>query len=851
MKYGKELLLLKDARYALRQFAHAPVFTATAVLTLALGIGATTAIFTLVHAVLLNSLPVTKPSELYRVGNVENCCVNGGLQDNWSLFSYDKYKTFRDNTPGFLELAAFQAGSSLTGVRRSGSNPPAQSQRTEFVSGNYFAMFGIGPHAGRVLSPQDDRKGAEPAAVISYRTWQQKYGGDPSVVGARFTMNGQPSTVVGIAPSGFFGDRLQEPPAFWIPISDEPLIDGAGSILDFPQQDWLDVIGRVAPGTNPRQIEARLQLELQQWLLSPVAKLQPGERDLVSKQVLHLSPGGAGVQRLRDEFQSGLHLLMWISGLVLVIACANVANLMLVRATNRKFQTSIRAALGATPSRQIRQVLTEGIVLAVLGGIAGILLAFVGTHLILRLAFQNTYVAIHASPSLPVLAFTFTVSLLTGILFGVAPAWMTAMAAPADALRGAVRSTGGGGGWTQKSLVVAQAGLSIVLLSAAGLLTQSLRNMRSQHFGFETPNRYILHIDPTMAGYKPAQIQALYRQLHDSIAAIPGVSQVSFSLYSPMEGDNWGETVYIEGQAPPPPDSDQNNASWVRVSAGYFETLGTKIIQGRSFSEQDSPTSRRVAVVNQTFAKQFFKNENPIGKHFGDLDMKYAGVFEIVGVTEDTQYREPTHKMPTMYFLPATQSVAYDDPRFVNFEDRSHYLNAIELKTLGKVASLEPQVRRAIGEVNPDLAVIDFTSFAEQVKRNFSQQAMISKLTSLFGLLALVLASIGLYGVTAYSVERRTKEIGIRMALGAGRLSVLKLVLRAALVQMGIAMAVGIPAAIAASRAMAAHLFGVKPYDPRVLLIATAALTLAALLAAVVPARRAATLDPIRALRIE
>jgi predicted permease len=595
-----------------------------------------------------------------------------------------------------------------------------------------------------------------------------------------------------------------------------------------------------------------LQVELQQWLLSPIAKLQPGERELVPKQTLHLSPGGGGVQSLRDEYQSGLHLLMWISALVLVIACANVANLMLVRATNRKLQTSIRAALGAQPSRQIRQVLTESAVLAVLGGIAGIALAYGGTHLILRLAFPGTYeVAIHASPSLPVLVFTFAVSLFTGILFGVAPAWMTARAAPADALRGAGRSTGRGGGWTQKSLVIAQAALSLVLLSTAGLLTQSLRNMHNQNFGFETRDRYILHIDPTMAGYKPAQIQALYRQLHDSLAAIPGVSQVSFSLYSPMEGDNWGETVFIEGQAPPPPDSDQNNASWLRVSQDYFETLGTKIVRGRSFSNQDSPTSQRVAVVNQTFAKHFFKDDTPLGKHFGDIDIKYAGQFEIIGVTEDTQYREPTHKIPPMYFLPATQSVAYDDPRFIAFEDRSHFLNAVEIRTLGKVSGLESQVRRALADVNPDLALIDMKSFAEQVDTNFTQQEMIAKLTSLFGFLALLLASIGLYGVTAYSVERRTNEIGIRMALGADRMSVLKLVIENALVQMAIALAIGIPVAIAAGRAMAAQLFGVKPYDPRVLLFTVGALILAAFLAAVVPARRAATLDPIRALRVE
>jgi putative ABC transport system permease protein len=326
---------------------------------------------------------------------------------------------------------------------------------------------------------------------------------------------------------------------------------------------------------------------------------------------------------------------------------------------------------------------------------------------------------------------------------------------------------------------------------------------------------------------------------------------VSFSLYSPMEGDNWGETVFIEGQAPPPPDSDVNNTSWVRVSAGYFETLGIKTIQGRSFSDQDSPAAQQVAVVNQTFAKHFFKDDNPIGKHFGDLGMKYSGQFEIVGVTEDTQYGSPTRKMRPMFFLPASQRVVYDDPRFITFEDRSHYLNAIELKTAGKLPGLEPQVRRALADVNPDLAVIDFTTFGAQVDSNFSQQAMIAKLTTLFGFLALILASVGLYGVTAYSVERRTNEIGIRMALGADRLHVLALVLRGALLQMAVALAIGIPITIAAGRAMAAQLFGVKPYDPRVLLLTAAALVVAAFLAAVIPARRAATLDPIRALRSE
>jgi predicted permease len=652
-------------------------------------------------------------------------------------------------------------------------------------------------------------------------------------------------------PSGFYGDRMENIPAFWIPLADEPLIDRTGALMDFPTSDWLDLIGRLAPGADPKSIEAHLRLELQQWLMSPVSKLDARERTLVPKQTLHLSPGGAGVQIMRDEYESGLHLLMWVSGFVLLIACANVANLMLVRATTRRQQAAVRTALGAPWSRQIVQVLTESTLLAVLGGIVGVALAFWGTRLILYLAFQNDQVAISPTPSLPVLGFTFVVSLLTGILFGVAPAWMTAHTDPADALRGAHRSTSHRGGWTQRSLVVAQAALSLVLLCAAGLLTQSLRNMQHQSFGFETANRYILHVDPQMAGYPPEKLPAFYRQLHDTLMAIPGVSRVSFAMYSPMEGDNWSEQVYIEGQAPPPPGSNQNAASWVRVSEGYFDTIGTKVVKGRAISEQDTASSRNVAVVNQTFASKFFKDEDPIGKHFGDLDQKYSGAFEIVGITEDTQYREPTSKIPPTFFVSSSQQFVYDDPRLKAFEDVSHYLNAIVLMTQGPAPGLEPQVRHALAQVNPDLAVIDFRSFAAQVSGNFAQQAMLAKLTSLFGLLALVLAAVGLYGVTAYSVEQRTSEIGIRMALGADRLNVLKLVLRGAFLQIGIGLAIGIPAAIVAGRAMTAQLFGVKPYAPDILLVTTLVLSFVALIATIQPARRAAALEPIRALRTE
>jgi predicted permease len=353
-----------------------------------------------------------------------------------------------------------------------------------------------------------------------------------------------------------------------------------------------------------------------------------------------------------------------------------------------------------------------------------------------------------------------------------------------------------------------------------------------------------------MAGYKPAQLEAMYRRLLDNLNTIPGVKQVSFSLYSPKEGDNWGEGVFIEGEPPPPPGTPDHGASWVRVSPLYFETIGTKIVEGRSINQQDTATTSSVALVNRFFEKKYFKDGHAIGKHFSD-DIKHPGWFEIVGVTEDTHYWGPTSKMRPMYFLAKGQTVHSDDPRYVEFEDRSQYLNAIEIQTSGAVPGLEMQVRRAISQINPDLALIDFRSFAEQVAATFTQQEMIVKLTSFFGILALLLASIGLYGVTAYAVERRTSEIGIRMALGADRMNVLKMVLRSAFWQVGIGLAIGIPVTIFGGRAMASQLFGVKPYDPAVLLLTIVVLAAAAFVAALVPAQKAANLEPMRALRTE
>lgn len=843
--------LVEDVRYALRQFKNAPGFTATAILTLALGIGATTAIFTLVHAVLLKSLPVVNPEELWRIGNVEHCCVDDSLQENWSLFSFEQYRLFKENTPGFAELTAFQAGNRLIGVRRAGGYPSSETFSSEYVSGNYFSTFGINAYAGRTLSPEDDNKGAPIVAVMSFRAWQERFGKDPSVVGAAFVINAQPVTIIGIAPPGFFGTRMRSnPPAFWIPLAAETRIEPAWSFMDQPSWNWLHLIGRVKPGSDIKAMEAQMQGELRQFLLSPEGKVEDRAKALVPRQTLHFSPGGAGVQTMRNEYQDGLQLLMMISGFVLLIACANLANLMLVRATTRKQQSSVRSALGAARSTLIKQALTESIVLAVMGGMVGIAIAFAGTRMILTLAFGSGYVPIQANPSLPVLAFAFGVSLLTGILFGIAPAWMTAKTDPVEALRGANRSTGRTAAWGQKALVVVQAALSLSLLCAAGLLIRSLNNMRNQDFGFDTTNRYILRINPQMAGYKPDQLKALYQQLHDNLRMIPGIQQTSFSIYAPMEGDNWSENVFVEGEPPPQPGAPKHRASWVRVSPAYFDTIGTKIVEGRGFTDQDTPTTRPVALVNRFFEEKYIKDGRAIGKHFGDRK-EHPGAFEIVGVTENTNYWGPMSKMRPMYFLAQAQSAHVNEPLYQVFEDSSQYMNAIEIKTHGEVQGLDVQLRRALAQISPDLAIIDFQSFATQVDTNFVQQEMIAKLTSLFGILALILASIGLYGVLAYLVEQRVSEIGIRMALGANRMNILGLVLSSAFVQVGIGLALGILVTIFGGRVMASRLFGVTPHDPLVLAIMTAVLLAAAFVAAVFPAFHAAKTEPMFALRTQ
>ncbi len=858
---------MADLKTAFRQLRKSPAFTVTAVLTLALGIGATTAIFTLVDQVLLKSLPVQDPAGLWRIGDNEQCCFNGGLPtytgkpNDWSLFSYLQYTEFRDHTPGMKSLAAFEGGDREMAVRRAGSHDPAQPYYGEFVSGNSFDVLGLRAYAGRLLEPQDDVTGAPPVAVLSFQTWQEM-GREPGVVGSSWQINGQTVTVVGIAPPGFYSERLSDtPPSFWMPIHMAPMIWPRDTdLLQRGEQQWLNLMGRLTPGASVASVQAQMVVELQAFLRSPQAKLAATEVPLIPRQYLRLSPGGGGVQRMQEQYEGDLQLLMWVSSFVLLIACANLANLMLTRSVTQGQQTAVRAALGAQRKQLVRRALTECLLLAMLGGLAGIVVAWGGAKLILHLAFARNPITISASPSLAVLGFAIAASVLTGLLFGVAPALRAAQANPIEALRGANRATGRHETFAQKSLVVAQAAVSVVLLCAAGLLILSLRKLEHQHFGFEAANRTIVRLNTVNAGMQPEQMDDFYRKVHDSLSSIPGVESVALSTWSPMDGNNYSDDVYIDGQPPPPPGSAVNLASWVRVTPNYFATIGTKVVEGRGFTDGDNRTAGAVAIVDEAFVKKYLHGENPIGVHFSNWDAAHPAAYTIVGVVEDAQYWPPNDAEDVggrpMFFLPSGQWSAPEptDPRAAaeaQFLTNTHYLGSMEIETHGRVPQLEAEVRNRLTEINPNMMIVHYHSFAQQVQLGFSQQAMIVQLTSLFGLVALALAAIGLYGVTAYAVAQRTSEIGIRMALGANRMDVQRMVLRGAFLQVGVGLAIGIPCAIETGHLMAAELFGVGAVNPLVLGTTIAVLALSALLAASLPARRAAAVEPMAALRGE
>ena len=837
--------LWQDIRFSLRVLLKSPGFTAVAVLTLALGIGANTAIFTVVNAVMLQPLPVKAPARLYSVGDNLSCCELTGIQGDFSIFSTALYEQLRDNTPEFSDLAAFQPQPSGAVFRRSGS-PSGRTGVEEFVSGNYFRTFGVSALLGRTLTPADDQFGAPPVAVMSYHAWHDLYAAGPSVIGSTFLLDAVPFTVVGVMPPRFYGDTLRsDPPDVWIPISSEPLQHKQSAISLVPSLHWLYIIGRLKPGEQPANVQSHVTAEVQQWLAGQNF-LSAKWRSEIPKQQVKVISASHGVAQ---DYGGELNLLMIVSGIVLLIACANVASLLLAKASASRLQTAVRVALGATRSRLIRQQVTEGILLAILGGAAGLLLAYNGAQMLLYFVLSGaTYIPIDVRPSALVLAFTLAISVTTGVVFTAAPAWMVSQTNPSEALRGA-RSTRDRSPFVRKSLVVLQAALSMTLLVGAGLVVASLRQLENQHFGFVAQGRLIIRVNPKLAGYAPSRLPDLYRQIEQRFSTLPGVLSASYSLYCPIGEGNWGQGVSVEGN--PEPNAGQPDApSWLRVGPHYFETLGTHVLRGRAIGEQDTATSPPVAVISETFARDFFPHQDALGNTFGIGGAARSHDFQIVGIVEDAKYQDARSPADPMFFVPYFQPLHFQGQEAVN-EVRSNYISDIELHVAGQPEKMQAAVREALAGINPDLVPSRILPLSDIVSFNFGEERLVGELTALYGALALVLASVGMYGVISYLVVRRTHEIGIRLALGAHPPDIFRVVLRegASLAFAGIILGVGF--ALAFARVMSSLLYGVSAADPLILMAAAAVLAVSALAACYIPARRAMRVDPMVALRYE
>ena len=853
---------LAHVRYTLRQFRLAPGFTATAILTLALGIGGTTAIYTLIDAVMLRSLPVSDPSSLYRVGEGDNCCVQGGPQDKWGFYSWALFQRLKAAAPEFAEVTAFQAGMGRVSVRRSGSNAPAQPLRSQYVDGHYFSVFGVGALGGRVFTPDDDTAGAPPVAVLSHHFWETAYAANPSILGSTFMIDGHPFIIVGVAPPRFFGETLRsDPPDIWIPLHQEPLLAGEGSLMTQPVSAWLRMIGRLRANSNNAATIAgmapRLTVVLRQWMQYDSqypANWMPDVIKDLPKQVIDVIPAGGGVAEMKEAYRRSLNILLIVCGLVLLIACANVANLLLVRAVGRRGQTALRIAVGATSRQIVLQALVESVLLSLGGGLAGLVVAMAAARLLLSLAFSSAkFLPVSVLPSFTVVGFACAASLLTALIFGAAPAWFVTRTDPAEALRGQGRGGTDRSSSASKVLLIVQATLSVVLVAGATMLSRSLNNLEHQDFGYQLQGRVAVQLNALPSVYALPRLNSIYRQMEVRLNQIPGVWGAGLALYNPLV-DNWGELIMVAGH-PPGTLSGNSGASWDRVSPDYLRVLGMKMVRGRDFSSADNENTAPVAIVNETFVRRFFaKNEDPLGQHFGLDYPKYAGSYRIVGIVKDAKFAGFALSRPArpMFYVPLAQKVDYGaDALMSRIELSSHFVRGITLETDMPPGVLEPLVRKALAEIDANLTVINLRTYQEQVELRFDRERAVATLASLFGIVALVLAAVGMYGVTAYGVVRRTAEIGIRMALGADRAKVVRMVLRGAAYRMVIGIGAGVPLAIGAGRLLSAELYGVTNWDPLALLLSACTLSVCTLTAALIPATRAASISPTSALRSE
>ena len=836
--------LWKDIRFSWRGLLKRPAFTLVALVILALGIGANTAIFTLINAVVLKPLPVTKPEELVLFNDLPNegtsTLDDGDIPSGRTeRFSYASYRYFREHDPSFQDLSAFRSGESRVSVRRADAPAGEAPQRASghLVSGNYFSLLGVNALMGRVLTNEDDTTAAQPTAVISNPYWKQKLGSDAQVVGKTLLLNGTAFTIVGVMPPEFFGTRVRRSPDFWVPLAFQPQIELRKPAAEDRNVYYLNLIGRLKQGVRIEQANASINVSLRQFLTEQSGG-QPSEetRQAIQNSYVTLASGARGLSGLRFYYSTALRMLMVIVALVLLIACANVGNLLLSRAAARQAEISLRQALGASRWRLVRQLLTESLLLAIIGAVAGILVAQWGVSLLVnRLAATSP---LDVRPDASVLLFTLGISLLSGVLFGIAPALRASKVDLTTALKEKTARGRKSRFNLGSALVVAQVAVSLVLLVGAGLFARSLIKLQQEDLGFNRDNVLLVSVDTRLAGYKADDLSGVYRQLYDRLSALPNVRSATIASYSPMQGTSSTSTITVRGYTPNP--NEDMNVGDVFVGPRFAETLGVPLLLGREIGLQDTVNSARVGVVNQTFARTYFKDQNPIGRRLTFDEDSDKEDFEIVGVIGDSKYDSAKEQAERTVFRPIMQ-----------IQDQQVFANVFELRTHGDPLSLSAEVRAAITQVNDKLPILNITSLRTQTDEALRQDKLITQLVSFFGLLGLLLSCVGLYGIMAHAVVRRTNEIGIRMALGAERRNIVWMVLKESFMLVGIGLAIGLPASWAAAQLISNQLFGLRPSDPLTLATAVTLLTAVAALAGYLPARRASRVDPLVALRYE
>jgi predicted permease len=830
--------LLSDLNFAFRTFVKSPVFAGVAVLSLALGIGANTAIFTLLDQVLLRQLPVKDPQQLVQLRWQG---THYGSNTGYAAISYPMYEDFRDRNQVFSGVICRYALPLSLGLNGRGERLDG-----ELVSGNYFQVLGVQAALGRLIAPDDDRiPDGHPLAVLSYRFWMERFHGDPAVLGQNLLVNGRQLTVIGVSQAGFDGIEVGYSPKIRIPVAMKKAMTPGWEEynLETRRGRWVNVFARLKPEVSITQAKASLQPLFHSILEMEVREKEFAHADAYTKQqflrsTMDVMPGARGRSSLRREAEAPLWVLMAMVGLVLLIACANVANLLMARATGRQKEIAVRLAMGASRLRLMRQLMAESLLLALAGGAAGLLVAAWTDDLLVRLmSAGNSPLELSTMPDLRVLIFALAVSCLTGIVFGLLPALQSTRPDLAGTLKESAGAVIGGHMRLRKSLVVAQVFLSLLLLIGAGLFVRSLRNLDNLNPGFRTHNVVAFSIDPRLNGYSRERTYIFYRQLLDKLRAAPGVESSAFGVVRVLGNDDWESSIAVEGYEPKP--GEDMGPYYNAVSPGYCVTLGLKLLAGREFLPSDIGNSHKVGIVNQKWAQKYFKGRNAVGRHFGFGGNPGTKTdIEIVGVVEDAKYNNMRDELSAQNFVPFDQAEILTDV-------------TVYVRTQLKPEQMFTAVRGTVHDLDANLPVYGMRTLDEQLDQSLVAERLTAFLATVFGLLATLLAAIGLYGVMAYNVGRRTREIGIRIALGAPSPSVLWLVMREVLVMLGLGVAVALPAAWGLARLVQSQLYGIAPNDPLSMAAATLSITLVAALAGYIPARRATRIDPIRALRYE